>query len=310
MDLRILKVVTVVVSVTLVMATAVLNYMVFEDEYSAFSPTMALAHFAMAGCTVLGVFAFAAAMFYFVRRAERQNMYCNRQMAIATATERSHIAREMHDVDAQVLAAIHVRLRALAAHVPMGSPIASEVEDIANICGDAYRDVREALLGLRAASRNDGSFLEGLKAYLDKYSRQFGIAASLETSLDGEPQMSPHCEIQIIRVIQEALSNVRKHSRAQSAMVRVTATNDEVTFVVSDNAQGFDLRQDHFDRDRYGISTMRERMALIGGTLAIETRPGAGTRVIAKAPLRDIVPTRVPVPVGAGSLRGDDRAVG
>jgi signal transduction histidine kinase len=206
----------------------------------------------------------------------------------AVLAERGRIAREMHDSLAQVLGMTHLRLRALDAHEEVASSpeVAKELSELADISQDAYQDVREAILGLRDSGRTERGLEDTLRAYLDKYSQQNEIATSLDSDLDHTLALSPRCEVQVIRVIQEALTNVRKHSGAKSAVVRVTETDSSTTFVVQDDGHGFDPGGSLLDRDGFGLFTMRERMGLLGGSLDIESEPGRGTRVIADIPER------------------------
>jgi nitrate/nitrite-specific signal transduction histidine kinase len=206
----------------------------------------------------------------------------------AVLDERGRIAREMHDSLAQVLGVTHLRLRALDAReeVRDSTEIATELAELADICQEAYRDVRESILGLRGSNRTERGLLDNLRAYLAKYSQQCEIATSLDGDLDHALALSPRCEVQVIRVIQEALTNVRKHSGATSAIVRVTESDSTTTFVVEDNGHGFDPGESLIDRDRFGLYTMRERMDLLNGSLTVDSAPGRGTRVIAVVPER------------------------
>jgi two-component system nitrate/nitrite sensor histidine kinase NarX len=221
----------------------------------------------------------------------------------AIVAERERIAREMHDSLAQVLGVSHLRLRALGIRpqVMEAPQVAAELTELADLTEEAYRDVREAILGLRESSRVDRGLIEGLHAYLEKYSHQAGVHATLETSLERELALPPSSEVQVIRVIQEALTNVRKHSGASSAVVRISDDDDGTTIVVEDNGRGFDLTGTLFGRDGFGLHTMRERMELIGGTLTIDAAPGKGTRVVAQMPGIPFAPV-TPVEVnGAGN---------
>ena len=206
----------------------------------------------------------------------------------AVLAERERIAREMHDSLAQVLGVTHLRLRALDSRqeVKDNPAIETELADLADICEEAYRDVREAILGLSASSRGAQGLLDILQTFLVKYSKQCGIETSLESDLDHELSLSPRCEVQVIRVIQEALTNVRKHSGAKSAVVRITESASTTTFVVEDDGNGFDPGSSLTDRDGFGMFTMRERMVLLNGSLTIDSAPGRGTRVIAGVPER------------------------
>jgi signal transduction histidine kinase len=229
-----------------------------------------------------------------MRESERQG---------AILAERERIARELHDSLAQVLGATHLRLRTLIARddVDASKAIAAELAQLADICEEGYRDAREAILDLHESSQTDRDLLESLRAYLDKYSRQCGVATSLETTLGHDLVLPPRSEIQIIRVIQEALANVRKHSGAAEASVRITQANGTVTFVVEDNGCGFDAAETLLDRDGFGLHSMRERMELIGGTLLTESASGRGTRVVAKVPYAR---RSAPNPIGLDARAG------
>ncbi len=220
----------------------------------------------------------------------------------AILSERDRIAHEMHDSLAQVLGTMHLRLRALGSRIGMtGSPEATgELVELANMSEDAYRDVREAILGLRESSRGDRDLLESLRAYLDRYSHQSGVRAALETDLDDASGIPPGAELQVIRVIQEALTNVRKHARVGSAVVRVESDESSVSFTIEDDGHGFDATTVLLDGARFGLQTMRERMGLAGGSLSIESTPGCGTRVVARVP-RVAVPHPSLVEVGRAS---------
>ena len=221
-----------------------------------------------------------------MRESERQG---------AILAERERIARELHDSLAQVLGAVHLRLRALGSRedVEATPAIALELTELADICEEGYRDARGAILDLHHSSRTDHDLLDSLRAYLDKYSHQCGIAISLDTTPEHDLVLPPSSEIQIIRVIQEALTNVRKHSGAASAIVRITQADGTITFVIEDNGRGFDPSDALLDRDGFGLHAMRQRMELIGGTLLTDSASGRGTRVVATVP---DVPARAPIP--------------
>jgi two-component system nitrate/nitrite sensor histidine kinase NarX len=225
--------------------------------------------------------------------------------------ERGRIAREMHDSLAQVLGVTHLRLRALDARkdVRDNPEIAMELTQLADITQEAYRDVRESILGLRGSNRTERGLVDNLRAYLVKYSQQCDIATSLDSDLDHELALSPRCEVQVIRVIQEALTNVRKHSGASSAIVRITQSETMTTFVVEDFGHGFDLSDSLIDRDRFGLYTMRERMDLLNGSLTVDSAPGRGTRVIAVVPERSH-PRPAPIEVKNAGARTDPHPAG
>jgi signal transduction histidine kinase len=212
-----------------------------------------------------------------MREGERQG---------AIVTERERIAREMHDSLAQILGVTHLRLVALESRSEIAAAprVLTELADLATLTEEAYRDVREAILGLREAGGVDRDFIDSLRAYLEKYSYQCGIPATLETSLDEELSLPPRSELQIIRVVQEALTNVRKHGSATAITVRIGDGPEGTTIVIEDDGHGFDVAATLLGGEGFGLHTMRERMELVGGTLTIDSAPGSGTRIIATMP--------------------------
>jgi signal transduction histidine kinase len=217
-------------------------------------------------------------------------------------SERDRIARELHDSLAQVLGTIHLRLRALeaqAADAASGS-VTRELADLADTADEAYRDVREAILGLRETiSAKQG--LEGaLREYLAKYSRQTGIMATLACTGDTRSALPPRSEVQLLRVVQEALTNVRKHSGARRATVRIDCTTAIPSIAIEDNGVGFDPASlvTSFDGG-FGMTSMRERVEQIGGTLDVHTAPGEGTRIVVRLEAEDARGTSTPAPARA-----------
>lgn len=223
---------------------------------------------------------FGVTMVMVVRRDRRRLLDQTRY--VATVQERERIAREMHDSLAQVLGAAHLRLRALSDRPQLASnpPLRTEIDALAELCQEAYRDVREAIVGLRATPRADRGLLESLNRYVGCYARQADLPAVVETELTQDPALSPHSEVQVIRVVQEALTNVRKHAEATRAVVRVAERGDEVAVEIDDDGRGFDACSRVVeDPAGYGLRSMHERAALAGGSLLVESRPGSGTRV-------------------------------
>ena len=232
------------------------------------------------------------------------------ERGLAATEERDRIAREMHDSLAQVLGVLHLRLRALDAHVaavqrttgagrgdadagaaePAGASdptlvvVRSEATELADIAHDAYTDVREAILGLRESTRPDRSFVESLEAYAAKFSRQSGIATTVDSSAGRDLALAPAVEVQVIRVVQEALTNVRKHAQARTATVRVVEDGETTVVEVVDDGRGFAPGAPAHDRETFGLSSMRERTELVHGRFDLDSAPGRGTRVRVRVP--------------------------
>lgn len=227
---------------------------------------------------------------------------------LAAYEERERLAREMHDGIAQALTYLKLKAEALQHHAGGGRwpPVLSGLEDIRRAAVEALGDVRQAIVDLRAASGRHGEdFLAHLAEYLHTWSRLNDIETEL-VAPDGEIQLADEAEIQVVRILQESLSNVRQHSGAHGVHVRVAEDSGGLTFTVRDDGRGFDPQQvpgvGHF-----GLAGIRERAEAVGGTVEVRSAPGHGTEVVLRLPAQAI--RGVPVSAPVVSLQRED-AVG
>jgi signal transduction histidine kinase len=220
-----------------------------------------------------------------------ENARLHRQLqALAVTEERERIAREMHDSLAQVLGYVNTKAQATEVLLQNGQieKAAAHLDQLAGAARAAYADVRESILGLRASLGADRGFVETLQEYLELWQGQSGVPVALVTDpAEGfAPRLSPNSEVQLLRIIQEALANVRKHARASGAQVRLSVDGAALTASIEDDGAGFEPDAlGHAGMPRFGMATMRERAEAIGGTLTIVSEPGQGTRVVARIPL-------------------------
>ncbi len=211
-----------------------------------------------------------------------------RERQVAVLEERDHIAREMHDTLAQVLGYLHLkaastRKRLQAGEVERAEEELEEMQDLAN---EAYVDVREAILGLRETVAPTGGIIGSLRQYLQKFGRQAGIEARLQAAANAVTTLAPEAEIQLLRVVQEALTNVRKHADATSAVVRLENMDDDLRISIEDDGRGFDASRVDRDEGRsFGMRSMKERVERAGGRFSVESSPGSGTRIVVLLPL-------------------------
>jgi nitrate/nitrite-specific signal transduction histidine kinase len=206
----------------------------------------------------------------------------------AVLEERERIAHELHDGLAQVLGYISTQAMAIRKHLSSGriEAASAEVSAIQQAAQRVYGDVREAILGLRVPSAG-GGLVPGLRAYLRDYGQMAGVTLRLEADEEAEGLRLPSStEIQLLRIVQEALSNVRKHAAASHVSVECSVEADELVLAVSDDGRGFDLERPlRTGWPHFGLQTMRERAHAIGGTLELRTAPQAGTSVVVRVPL-------------------------
>ena len=222
---------------------------------------------------------------------ENARLY-QRAQDVAVLEERERIAREMHDNFAQVLGYVSTKSQAARRLLELGDQRGAESQ-IAQMEGAArqlYVDVREAVLGLRSPLGQGGSFLQILQDYLTTFSEMSGLQTELAAARkNGKVQLEPRVEVQVFRIVQEALTNVRKHARATQVRVNVLEEADRLTITVEDDGAGFDpVRPVRDEWPHFGLQTMRERAEAVGGSLEIDSSPGRGTRVKVWVPHRAV----------------------
>lgn len=203
-----------------------------------------------------------------------------RDRLVAVLEERERLAREMHDSLAQVLGFLHLKTESARASLNAGDVDKAEgvLAETSTVAREAYVDVREAILGLREAVSQPRGFVDSLRAYTEKFSQQAGIPTRLETNVSGTLVLAPEAEVQLMRVVQEALTNVRKHAGAGKASVSLQQ-QDGLRITIEDDGKGFDPATLDEDRDHFGLFTMRERVERVGGRFEIDSVAGRGTRV-------------------------------
>jgi signal transduction histidine kinase len=210
-----------------------------------------------------------------------------RIQSVAALEERERLAREMHDGLAQVLSYVNTKSQAARQLLVAGQWTQAEVylKELEEIAQDMYEDVREAILGLRSTASLQRGLVPTLSEYIYRFSQLSNIKTELEVTDGGLPSLPPATEVQVIRIIQEALTNVRKHARATHAWVRISSNQDEAEVVIEDDGQGFDVSHiRRGDWPQFGLQTMRERAESVKGTLDIKSAPGKGTRVTLRVP--------------------------
>lgn len=209
--------------------------------------------------------------------------------AVAAIEERERIAREMHDSLAQVLGYVNTKAQAVELLLRAGDEekAARQLAQLSGAARDAYADVREGILGLRASPAPGRPFAALLAEHLDRWREQFGVAVTLAVDPDPFlPRMDPFAEVQLLRIVQEALANVRKHAGATTARVTLVERDGWVEATVADDGRGIATTpRDGTGTPRFGLAIMRERTEAAGGRFAIESPPAGGTVVRARLPL-------------------------
>jgi signal transduction histidine kinase len=220
------------------------------------------------------------------------------ERALATLRERERLAHELHDGVAQLLAAAHLQANTakLLFARSQGTPLQACLEGLAETTLQAETELREYLLGVKTTAAVVQPLFPTLREYLVQYTRSCGIPVELSVPAELEAEgLDPVIEVQLVRIIQEALANVRKHARIQSvgtgeqkqngvqepchAQVVFTRVASEVQVVIIDDGCGFDPAAELCAGSKYGFRSMEERAQAVGGSLCVISSPSQGTQV-------------------------------
>jgi signal transduction histidine kinase len=244
-------------------------------------------------------YGFAHVSFGIIRRTQARLMERNRELQnlsreverLAVLEERDRLAREIHDGVAQVLASMLVRLDTIEGLAARGrvEELGQEVTELRRASGEAYADVREAIADLRTRPEPGPLGLQqALAEYVSQFGDRAGLVATFEAEApDGSPaQLQPVAEVQLLRIVQEALANVRKHAQASRVSVHFWFEGNAWHVAVEDNGVGFDPSAPSSPQrgSQLGLQIMRERAETLGGRMEVSSEPGRGTRVHAQVP--------------------------
>ena len=214
---------------------------------------------------------------------------------LAVSEERNRLARELHDSVAQSLSSIALISQALPRILQKDAEYAKErIERVTELARDAQAEMRGIILQLRPVSLQE----EGLARALAKLTESFEAReqVSVQLRVDGDQRLPLSIEEALLRIAQEALNNVAKHARASQTWVHLRLDAKVAGLTVADDGRGFDVEQRQTDQGTLGMTSMRERAALLGGSIAFTSSPGNGTTV------------EVDIPVGAWLEGTDGRA--
>jgi signal transduction histidine kinase len=225
---------------------------------------------------------FAARAAVAVELSQRVARDTVRRVVDAQESERKRLARELHDETGQALTSILLGLKPLEDSMADDESRAALAELREHVVG-ALQNVRRLAVELRPAVLDDFGLVPALERLTDAFAEQTGIRVDFHSAL-GETRLPNEVETALYRVVQESLTNIVKHAGAQRVSVSLARRPSGAAAVIEDDGTGFDQRA--MRDDGLGLLGMRERLGLIDGRLEVESRPGAGTTVVAEVPLR------------------------
>jgi signal transduction histidine kinase len=218
---------------------------------------------------------------------EAQALLVQQEQAAAVIKERDRIGRELHDGQGQLVSYLTMQLEAARSWIARGRADQADalLQDLVGMTRGLHVDIRESITSLKSNLDQDG-FLGTLSGYLEWFGRNYGIETGLMVMENVKEELfSPVGAVQLQRIIQEALTNVRKHAGALKIRVIVAADDNEVEIAVEDDGAGFDVAESLAKQGSYGLQIMMERAREIGASLRFDSRPQAGTSVKVTIPI-------------------------
>ncbi|HEX3560623.1 MAG TPA: CheR family methyltransferase [Pyrinomonadaceae bacterium] len=219
------------------------------------------------------------------RQIERSRLQLLRQLVCTQEDERRRIAREIHDHLGQQSTALRLNLEALKEQCLAYEELCGPVAQTQAIAARLDSDIDFLAWELRPASLDDLGLAAALANFVKDWSKHFEIPAEYHTTGMDKDRPSPETEISLYRIAQEALNNTYKHAHAARVDVLLERRDHHVVLIVEDDGAGFNPEEATASHEGLGLLGMRERAALVGGSLEIESAPGEGTTVFARVPV-------------------------
>ncbi len=210
----------------------------------------------------------------------------------ATTEERNRLAQELHDNLAQSLAYLKLKTKLLKDAILSKDTkrVIRELSDIRGIADDLYQEARESIDLLRGKKLESMGLIPTLADIVHQFGRTTGIRAEFLVA-DGQIKLSPLAELHLMRIVQEALVNVKRHANARKVEVVFTADGGWAQVTIKDNGRGFNpviYQRESGDGQHVGLKVMKERVEAVGGTMSIESGHQAGTKILLRIPAREV----------------------
>lgn len=225
-------------------------------------------------------------------RTEAHMRVLSRELIKAQENERLRIATELHDHLAQDLAALKLDLGELVEHAPApGQPMQNRLNGLTERLSEAISSIRNLAYDLLPPGLEDLGLVRTLARYCTDFANRSGLIVDFFADGMEGVRLGFETQINIYRLVQESLTNVRKHAQARCATVRIIRSHPCVIVRIEDDGQGVDLEQrldEFYQAKKMGIWGMRERARLLGGQITLRSRPGRGMRIHIEIPLENM----------------------
>lgn len=205
-----------------------------------------------------------------------------RRLADAEEAERQRLSRELHDRVGQNLTALGLNLSILQGNLPHeAAAVRARIDDSLALLGETVERVRDVMSDLRPPMLDDLGLVSALRWHAERVASRTGLTIVVD-GVEPVARLAPSVAIALFRIVQEALTNVVKHARAQRVEISLSRRGETLRLEVADDGAGFDRESlgPAGEGRGWGLATMRERALSINGSLEIEANQGRGTRVL------------------------------
>jgi signal transduction histidine kinase len=215
------------------------------------------------------------------KRAEATRLELMQRLISAEDDERRRIARELHDETGQSLTSLLVGLRSIA-DIAVLAKVRTVARRLQKVAAHTVDDIGRLARGLHPAVLDDKGLVAAARRHASDFAKSFGITVDLRVEGTVSRRLPPLVQTTMYRILQEALTNVARHARAQVVGVLLKNEGTMLELVIRDDGAGFDSTAAMRKRSGLGLHGMHERVALLGGSVEIESRPGQGTMIRAR----------------------------
>lgn len=224
-----------------------------------------------------------------LKQAEKQIRTLSQELIKAQENERQRIAMDLHDNVAQDLATLKIGLDTLFdPHIEMPTEVGQRLLHLSRLLKDSIQNIRGLAYNLQPPELEQLGLITAISRFCDEQSTRYGIHIDLFTAGVRELTLTFDTQINIYRLVQEALTNIRKHAEASRVTIRLTASHPRLILCVEDDGKGFSVKQrlsEAISEKRMGVRSMEERVSLLGGAMKLTSTPGEGTRLRVNVPV-------------------------
>jgi PAS domain S-box-containing protein len=215
----------------------------------------------------------------------------NQELIKAQENERNRIARYLHDKVAQDLSTLKIGLETLFDNPQhISGELNGKMAELSKILQESISTVRDLSYDLRPPGMDQLGLVRTIFQYCDDFSEKNNLTVDFYTAGMRDLKLNFDTEINLFRLIQEGLNNIKQHAQATHVTIRLVASSPNIILRIEDNGRGFDVESRlarSLKEKRMGLSSMEERVNLLGGTIKISSRPSKGTKIFIEVPCKE-----------------------